>query len=231
MEKRKEFIMTGNNNSTEQGYSLFPWVLGGVLVVAWFAAILALAANGSLAMLPGEPPFATLMAIIGPPLLFVMALFAIPRLRQWALSLDPALLTAMQGWRVLGGGFLLVYAFGHLPGLFAWPASIGDVAVGTIAPFLAIALARGRISIMRFGFLSVHFAGLLDFVVAVGSGILTRGTGSGLGEGVTSAAMGQLPLVLIPTFVVPVFIILHLIVLAQVWQQRRVSRCSTAVMA
>jgi hypothetical protein len=38
-------------------------------------------------------------------------------LRAVAMNLDPVLLTEFQAWRILGGLFLTVYAFGHLPGL------------------------------------------------------------------------------------------------------------------
>jgi hypothetical protein len=31
----------------------------------------------------------------------------------------------------------------QLPGLFAWPAGLGDVLVGVLAPVVAIAYARG----------------------------------------------------------------------------------------
>jgi len=223
--------MTGYENTLKQQSSQLPWALGGTLVSVWFGVILALAASGSLALLPGEPPLITLMTILAPPLLFMLALALFPRLKLWALSLDPALLTALQGWRVLGGAFLFVYAFGHLPGLFAWPAGLGDVAVGIGAPFAAIALARGKLSITSNRFLAVHITGLLDFVVAVGTGIFARNQIPGLVEGVTSSAMGELPLVLIPAFGVPVFIILHLIVLVQVWERRRVSSASLAAVA
>lgn len=213
--------MSKYENSLQRHNSQLPWLLGTALVSVWFGAVFALAANGSLALPPGEPPIIMLTAILGPPLVFLLALLSFPQLRAWALSLDPALLTALQGWRVLGGGFLMLYAFGHLPGFFAWPAGIGDVAVGLGAPFAAIALARGHLSLASRGFVAVHGAGLLDFAVAAGTGIAARNQIPGLVEGVTSSAMGELPLVMIPAFAVPVFIILHLIVLLQVRQARR----------
>ncbi len=213
--------MTGYEKNSKRKNSHLSAVLGGALAALWFGAIFPLAASGSLALSPGEPPALILAAVAGPPLLFLLAVFSFPQLRAWALSLDPALLTALQGWRVLGGGFLMLYAFGHLPGFFAWPAGIGDVAVGLGAPFAAIALARGHLSLTSRGFVAVHGAGLLDFAVAAGTGIAARNQIPGLVEGVTSSAMGDLPLVLIPAFAVPVFIILHLIVLLQVRQARR----------
>lgn len=223
--------MTGYENSSKQKSFDFSWVLGGVMVIVWFGVIVALAANGSLALLPGDAPVMTLAAILGPPLTFALALLSLPRFRSWALSLDPALLTALQGWRVLGGGFLMVYAFGHLPGIFAWPAGVGDVAVGLGAPFAAIALARGNVRLDSRKLLSVHISGLLDFVVAISIGIMARNNIPGLVEGVTSSAMGELPLVLVPAFGVPTFIILHMIVLAQIWERRRVRTLSVAATA
>jgi len=126
---------------------------------------------------------------------------------------------------------LMVYAFGHLPGFFAWPAGVGDVAVGLGAPFAAIALARGHLPIASSRFLAVHAAGLLDFAIAAGTGIAARNQIPGLVEGVTSSAMGDLPLALVPAFAVPVFMILHLIVLLQVWERRRVRTATLAAAA
>ncbi len=49
------------------------------------------------------------------------------------LGVDIGLVTSFQAWRVAGFVFLPLLAFGHLPGLFAWPAGLGDVAVGLAA--------------------------------------------------------------------------------------------------
>jgi len=93
-----------------------------------------------------------------------------------------------------------------------------------------LALARGKLSITSNRFLAVHAAGLLDFVVAIGAGIIACNQIPDLVEGVTSSAMGDLPLDLVPAFAVPGFIILHLIVLVQVWEQSRV-RAATVTAA
>jgi hypothetical protein len=226
-----ETKMYRKEDTSKHRSSELKWILGGALVSVWFGVIVALAANGSLALLPGDAPGITLAAILGPPFTFALALLLQPRFKAWALSLDPALLTALQGWRVLGGGFLMLYTFGHLPGIFAFPAGVGDVAVGLGAPFAAIALARGSMSLDSRRLLSVHLSGLLDFVVAIGTGIIARQHIPGLVEGVTSSAMGELPLVLIPAFAVPIFIILHLIVLVQIREAGRVRTLSVAATA
>ena len=45
----------------------------------------------------------------------------------------------MQTWRVLGGTFLFLYAFDLRPALFAFPAGLGDMAVGVGAVFVLLA--------------------------------------------------------------------------------------------
>ena len=73
------------------------------------------------------------------------------------------------------------------------------------------------------------FFGLADFAVAITLGVLSRTPIDGLVGPVTSHAMGQLPLVLIPTLIVPAFIILHLIVILQIRAQGRGERAGPAL--
>ncbi len=187
----------------------------------WAAVVIGLAVWGVFDVPGGEPALPTLLAIGLPVIGFVTAIAALPGVRAWVLELDPVLLTEFQAWRILGGLFLAVYAFGHLPGFFAWPAGLGDIAVGVAAPFIAWRLRTDPTFLTSLRNRSFHFAGLLDFVIAVSTGIAAREQVPGLVDGVTSSAMEQLPLVLIPTLVVPAFIILHLIVLFQIAQQKR----------
>ncbi len=51
-------------------------------------------------------------------------------------------LVGVQLYRALGAIFLILYATGRLPGLFAWPAGVGDIAIGLLAPVVGIAYAR-----------------------------------------------------------------------------------------
>jgi len=188
----------------------------GLTAVAWIATVIGLAIGGVFDVPPEEPALPTLLAIAIPVAAFGATMVLSPRMRGLALNLDPVLLTEFQAWRILGGIFLAVYAFGHLPGFFAWPAGLGDVAVGIAAPFMAWSL-RTRPGFLTSGrFRMFTYFGLADFAVAVGTGLAARNQIPGLVDGVTNSAMGQTPLVLIPTVAVPIFIILHLIMLMQV---------------
>ena len=187
----------------------------GLLAAIWVGGVTAIAAVGGFDVPADSPALPTLVAIIAPVLGFGLSMIS-PRLRALVLGFDPVLLVELQAWRILGGLFVAVYAFGHLPGLFAWPAGLGDVAVGVAAPFVAWQLRRNRAFLISARLRWFTYLGLTDFAIAVGTGLAARNQIPGLVEGVTSSAMGQMPLVLIPTLAVPAFIILHIIVLMQI---------------
>jgi hypothetical protein len=63
---------------------------------------------------------------------------------EFVLGVGLRLLTAVQTWRVLGGMFLFLYAFNLRPALFAFPAGLGDVAVGVAAVFVLGAMIEGH---------------------------------------------------------------------------------------
>jgi len=164
---------------------------------------------------PSRPPLAVLLAVAAPPLIFAAVYRASRRFRDFVLAIDLRLLTTIQSWRVIGVMFLVFYAFGLLPGLFAWPAGIGDLAVGLAAPFVLLAILRASPTWRR-QVMWLNVAGLLDFVGALGTGVLTSNNAIGLAaDGAVRVSMGSLPLSLIPTFAVPLWPIFHIISLVQ----------------
>jgi hypothetical protein len=183
--------------------------------ILWAGLIAGLAAIGVFDVSPRDPALPTLIALIAPPLLLLLAGRGSRVFRKAVLSIDPILLVEFQAWRILGGLFLVMLAFGHLPGFFAYPAGMGDVAIGIAAPFVAWRLRQDPGYLGTGKFRLFHLMGLFDFIVAVSTGIAARNSIPGLVGEVTTSAMGQLPLVMIPTFLVPSFIILHTISLMQ----------------
>ena len=67
---------------------------------------------------------------------------AIGRVARLLDAVPQAWLVGVQLYRALGVIFLILYASGKLPGLFAWPAGVGDIAVGLLAPVVGLAYAR-----------------------------------------------------------------------------------------
>ena len=186
----------------------------------WFVLVLVAGRRGVFVAGPSRPPLPVLAAVIGPPAAFAVAYGMSRRFRDFALAIDPRLLTAIQMWRVLGGVFLVLYAFGLLPALFAWPAGLGDMAVGVAALFVLRAMlvnASGWPRRVRW----LNLAGLTDFAAAVGTGVLTSNSTLGLLADPTPwADLGALPLSLIPTFAVPLWIVAHMIALLQLRRPR-----------
>ncbi len=124
-------------------------------------------------------------------------------------------LIGVQFYRVLGGIFLILYATGKLPGLFAWPAGLGDVLVGVLAPVVAVAYAREPRNNADLVF-AWNVFGLADLVVAVTAGFLTSPSAFQLFSfDLPNELINQFPLVHIPVFTVPLSVLLHLASLAK----------------
>jgi hypothetical protein len=104
--------------------------------LAWLALIFVLGARGVFAAPRGAPPLALLIGLLAPLSLFLVAYRTIPRLREFILSADLRLIVGMQAWRWAGFGFLTLDTYGVLPGIFAWPAGLGDMAIGVTAPLV-----------------------------------------------------------------------------------------------
>lgn len=182
-----------------------------IVLALWFVATLGLGLLGTFEAGPSRPPLPVLAAVIGPPALFAVAYRTSPGLRTFALGIDLRILTAIQAWRVAGLIFLALYVFGMLPGLFAWPAGVGDAAVGVAAVFV-LGAQLGLTPSARRQVFWLNVAGLVDFAGAIATGVLTSNSAVGLlYDGSPGASLGSLPLSLIPTFTVPFWIICHLI--------------------
>ena len=189
---------------------LVPPIAAAVLA-AWFALIVLLARTGVFVPPPGQPPAPLLVAILTPAALFYALYRVLEPVRAWVHALDLATVTATQSWRVIGATMLMLWGLDELPAVFAAPAGFGDVAVGLFAALVAVQIARRAGNWGRSAYL-VILAGMADFVVAVGTGVLSR-EGWPLafpGEPV-STLMLEFPMGLIPAFGVPLFIVLHLI--------------------
>jgi hypothetical protein len=128
-------------------------------------------------------------------------------------------LVGIQFYRVLGFIFLLLNAQGSLPSLFAMPAGSGDVAVGLLAPVVAVIYARGvagRELLVR----GWNILGLLDLAVAITTGFLTSPSPLQMYSfDVPNELITAYPLVLVPVFGVPLAVLLHVASLIKLGQE------------
>jgi len=199
-----------------------PVASGGKLVTAvvlavWFTLVIVLGARGEFVTPPGTPPLPILIGVMAPIILFLAGYGMSSSFREFVLAIDLRLMMGVQAWRFAGLGFLALYAHGVLPGIFAWPAGLGDIAIAVTAPWVLVALIRQPSFAASKTFVVWNVLGILDLVVAVGTGALVA---TGVTGEVTTGPMAQLPLVVIPAYLVPIFIMLHL---AALFQVRRVA--------
>jgi len=192
-----------------------------VVLALWLGLVFFLGTRGVFVGNPGSPPLPIFFGLAIPLAVFFAAYFGWGAFRTFVLNADLRLVAAMQGWRWAGLGFLSLYAHHILPGLFAFPAGLGDMAVGITAPWIVIELVRNSQFAASRRFVVWNILGILDLVVAVSLGTMTSGFLPALTGNVTPGAMAQLPLVLIPVYLVPVFIMLHFTALSQA---RRLAR-------
>lgn len=188
-----------------RGTALF---LGGWLVLA-----LALAGSS-----PAVGPAGNDVVPVSFPLFAVVSLgLAIglitlsPTWRRVVDAIPADALISVQVYRLIGGIFLPLYAIGSLPGHFALPAGWGDLAVGLLAPLVALAVIRKTRGAQQLA-LGWNLFGFADLAAAVGlgTGYLLLLLRPEAGAPPAAAAMTFFPLALIPTFAVPLGFILHI---------------------
>jgi hypothetical protein len=148
-------------------------------------------------------------------MLFFITLWLSRSFREFILSIDLRLITGIQAWRFAGLGFLALYASNVLPGGFALPAGLGDMAIGITAPWVVAALTRQPSFAASMSFRVWNLLGILDLVTAVSDGALNSVLATGAPGQITTGPMAQLPLALIPVYLVPLFFMLHVTSLLQ----------------
>jgi hypothetical protein len=186
-------------------YRIRSWSL---LLLGWIIGIVVLAATGSLA----AHNFLMPLLITAPVAGFALAYRANLGFRSLVLSLDTGILVILHSWRMLGLGFVLLYAYNVLPATFALLAGLGDAMAAVGATVIGVRLLRGS-EVSKQSLLRWNSYGLIDFLIAITIGTLLR---SSLYGGTTNTdPLSFLPLSLIPTLVVPFYIITHLIIFLQ----------------
>jgi hypothetical protein len=190
-------------------------LLVSIVLALWFIVVFALGANGLFVRTGGKPPLPILLGATVPLLAFFVTYFGWPAFKAFVLSADLRLGAAIQAWRVVGLGFIALYIYGILPGEFALPAGLGDIAIGVTAPWIVMALIRRPSFANSPLFVTWNILGILDLIVAVGTGAMSSGFLPGFSRAVTTLPMSKLPLVLIPAYFVPIFVMLHFTALFQ----------------
>jgi hypothetical protein len=190
------------------------------LLVGWFFVALVLAWLGFFRGTASQIP--TIQYGIFLPLVAGFVLFwRWKLLRRVVEAVPQQWIAGVQFFRVEGAIFLVLYAAGRLPREFAWPAGVGDIAVGLLAPIVAIAYAR-RSNRAAGWLIAWNLLGISDLVVALTTGFLTSPSKlQMLAFDRPNQLMGILPLVMIPVFLVPLALLLHSASLQKLRQENR----------
>jgi hypothetical protein len=216
----KEFIVMTTSVLSRPAQSQ-PTGLSGItlsvslVLTGWALLVVSLAAVGAFVATPGTPPIAIAIGVGAPLIAFFAWLRLSPAFRDFVLSLDLRFIAGIQAWRWAGLGFLSLYAHNILPGIFAIPAGLGDMAVGFVAPWIILSLVRRPDFAASAAFRRWNVLGIVDLVVAVSLGTLSTILSTGAPGEISTAPMATLPEVIIPAFLVPLFLMLHTAALMQ----------------
>ncbi|THD71680.1 MAG: MFS transporter [Bradyrhizobium sp.] len=198
------------------------WLSVAIPFTLWLAVVWNLAVSGAFQPIPGVVRVPRLPIAIFAPV--IIGLFVVLRSKSIATFLDAmpgSWLIALQVYRIFGGIFIVNWVNGTAPGIFAWPAGIGDMLTGItalpVALLLASVTARARSAAITW-----NIFGLCDFAVAITMGILSSpGPLQIFGFEIPASLAGTYPTVMIPAFAVPSSILLHALSIRQL---RRIER-------
>lgn len=198
-----------------------------IALTVWFLGVVSLGAAGAFVGRPGTPPLSIAIAVAAPLTVFFACLRFSQSFRRFVHTLDLRLIAGMQAWRWAGLGFLSLYAHGILPAVFAFPAGLGDMAIGVAAPWMVLSLVRQPAFAASNTFVRWNILGISDLVIALGIATASAFFTTGSPGEISTAPMATLPLLLIPAFLVPIFLMLHTAALIQSRQLARTGLART----
>jgi len=137
--------------------------------------------------------------------LALLACWKIETLKAWTLDVDLRRLVLFHLTRLIAGIYFLALCHrGELPCAFALTAGWGDIMVAMLA---AIAVAAMHIAFTKLILLIWNAIGLIDIIFVVTSALRF-----GLSDWQSMHALRELPLSLLPMFLVPLIIASHVLI-------------------
>ena len=182
----------------------------GLVLLAWLCFAVGLAGWFHNASAPAVAATVwTLTALV------LIACWKIGPIRAWTLNVDLRWLLLFHLTRLVAGVYFLVLCWrGELPCAFARPAGWGDIIVAVLA--LAV-IAVMRTEFAKTLLLFWNTIGLIDFVFVVFSALRL-----GLRDWQSMHALRELPLSLLPTFLVPLIIASHVLIFVRLASLKRI---------
>jgi hypothetical protein len=190
-----------------RGSILVALLLGVWFVIAWIAG-----ASGFVAKLtPPQPQI--LLAILTAAAIAAFAF--VPSVRAWSKNVAVRPIVALHVIRLIAGiHFLQLARAGQLAPAFAIPAGWGDIAVGAAAiPLIAFFAPSGRRNVRLYS--AWNYVGLADILFVVANAARVA-----LADPASMRALLELPLSLLPTFIVPLVIASHVLLIRRLRDSR-----------
>ncbi len=179
-----------------------------VRIVFWawfFAAVFA----GQQRLLQRLPAPAAQLILFGLTAVLLFAYFRLKPLREWIDRIDLRSIVLMHASRLVGIYFLLLYRDGALPYAFAVPGGIGDIVVA-VSALLIVFLPLGYERRSRF--ITIwNVVGFTDILLVIFTAVRLNLTAPW-----SVRALTQLPLCLLPTFLVPLIVATHVVIFVRV---------------
>jgi hypothetical protein len=177
-----------------------------VWTAAWFLVACGAGAAGLLRAARPPLPQVLIVSLTGA----VLVLFRLPSsFRRWALGVELRTIVLIHVTRFVGIYFLVLYGRGELPYAFAVPGGWGDIAVAFTAGVIWLGTGPGMPP-RRGIILAWNIFGLADIVLVVMTAARLW-----LADPNSMRALVELPLSLLPTFLVPIVIATHVIILSK----------------
>jgi hypothetical protein len=151
--------------------------------------------------------------------LILLACWKLDPISTWAANVDLRWLVLLHTTRFVGFYFLILCRRGELPCAFATSAGRGDIAVAA-ATVIIFLVPKFRVS--RRLLLIWNTLGLIDIVFVVSSALRF-----GLSDWPSMAPLRELPLSLLPTFLVPLIIVSHVLIFVRLNRSDTIAPIST----
>lgn len=145
--------------------------------------------------------------------LIFLACWRVRTIRVCVLNIDLRWLVVLHVTRLfIGAYFLVLCQRRQLPCAFATPAGWGDIAIGILAVALVSSM---QTQFAKTVLLSWNTLGLIDIVFVISSALRV-----GLKDWQSMHALRELPLSLLPTFLVPLIIASHVLIFVRLIRAR-----------